>query len=171
MFGISKWRVFNKIQGSPFINSNLRMKLLKKAGMKLSESSLIEEDVFLGSKKLIMGDNTYINVGCFLDGSEEIILEDYARIGPFAKILTGSHDYRHSVIRRIPGDPVVAKKVVIEKGVWIGIGAMILPGITIKKGCIVAAGAVVTKDTQPNGLYAGNPAKRIKDLPTTDNLD
>lgn len=45
-----------------------------------------------------------------------------------------------------------------------------MPGITIAEGCIIAAGAVVIRDTEQNGLYAGNPAKGVKDLPATEDI-
>ena len=54
--------------------------------------------------------------------------------------------------------------ITIGDGVWVGADVTILPGVSIADGCMIAAGAVVVKDTMPNGLYAGNPAKRIKDL-------
>jgi len=54
--------------------------------------------------------------------------------------------------------------IIIEDGCWVGARANILPGVKIGKGCIIAAGSVVTKDCEPNGLYAGVPAKRIRDL-------
>ncbi|WP_081357668.1 acyltransferase [Neomoorella thermoacetica] len=54
--------------------------------------------------------------------------------------------------------------VIIGDGCWIGTRAVILPGVKIGEGCIIAAGAVVTKDCESNGLYAGVPAKRIKNL-------
>ena len=49
-------------------------------------------------------------------------------------------------------------------GCWICAGCTILPGVTIGEGCVIAAGSVVNKDCAPDGLYAGVPAKRIKDL-------
>ncbi len=49
-------------------------------------------------------------------------------------------------------------------------GAIIMPGVTIAEGCVVAAGAVVTRSTEPNGLYAGNPAVRKKDLSTEEDM-
>ena len=55
--------------------------------------------------------------------------------------------------------------IVVEDGAWIGASCTILPNVTIANGCVIAAGSVVTKSTEPNGLYAGVPAKRIKDLP------
>lgn len=54
--------------------------------------------------------------------------------------------------------------ITIGDGTWIGANTVILPNVNIKGGCVIAAGAVVNKDCEPNGLYAGIPAKRIKDL-------
>ena len=54
--------------------------------------------------------------------------------------------------------------IVVGDGTWIGSRALILPGVTIGEGCIVAAGAVVTEDCAPDGLYAGVPARRVRDL-------
>ena len=61
------------------------------------------------------------------------------------------------------GKPIF-KPIKVGNGCWIGADVTILPGVSIADGCIVGAGAVVTRSTQPDGLYAGNPAKRIKDL-------
>jgi len=146
--------------------NRLRVKLLRISNKKIDKSAIIFENVHIGDTNLVMGKNTAINVGSFIDGNASVTIEDYTRCGPYVKILTGTHKYRHSVIRRKLSDGTLAKPVVIKKGCWIGMGAIILPGLTIAEGCIIAAGAVVVKDTEPNGLYAGNPAKRIKDLPT-----
>jgi maltose O-acetyltransferase len=51
--------------------------------------------------------------------------------------------------------------VVIEDDVWIGTRAIILPGRRLGKGCIVGAGAVVTKDVEPHSIVAGNPARAV----------
>lgn len=57
-----------------------------------------------------------------------------------------------------------AAPVTIEKNVWIGIGAIILPGVTVGEGSIVSAGSVVTREVPPHYLVAGNPARHIKEL-------
>ena len=54
--------------------------------------------------------------------------------------------------------------VTIGDGVWIGACVTILPGVTIGPSCMVASGAVVSGDCEPNGLYAGNPARRVREL-------
>lgn len=52
----------------------------------------------------------------------------------------------------------------IEDGCWIGACTTIMPGVKIAKGCVIGSHSLVLKDTEPNGLYTGIPAKRIKDL-------
>jgi maltose O-acetyltransferase len=52
----------------------------------------------------------------------------------------------------------------VGNGSWLGTGVTVLPGVTIGEGCVIAAGAVVTADCAPDGLYAGVPARRIRDL-------
>ena len=55
-------------------------------------------------------------------------------------------------------------KVIIEDDVWLGCGVKVMSGVTIGKGSVIAAGAVVTKDVPPYTLYGGVPAKKIKDI-------
>jgi acetyltransferase-like isoleucine patch superfamily enzyme len=55
----------------------------------------------------------------------------------------------------------LSSRTVIEDDVWIGYGSIIMSGITIKRGCIIAAGSVLTKDTEEYSIYGGNPAKKI----------
>lgn len=76
----------------------------------------------------------------------------------------------HAVITSLTHDPgcypysssLVAKPVIIEDGVWIGSGAIILPGIRIGARSIVGAGAVVTRDVEPGTIVAGNPARVLR---------
>lgn len=165
-----KWKIINMVQASPLVPARIRRDILRRCGMDLDDTSGIAENNYIGSNKLVMGKQTAINIGGFYDGNAPIILEDYVRCGPYVKILTGTHRYRKSSIRRRVEDGTISESVIIKKGSWIGMGAMILPGITVAEGCIIAAGAVLTKDTEPNGLYAGNPAKRIKDLSIEEDL-
>lgn len=57
----------------------------------------------------------------------------------------------------------ITEKIIIEDDVWIGFGSVILSGVRIGQGSIIAAGSVVTKDVQPFSIYAGVPAKKIRD--------
>jgi len=63
-------------------------------------------------------------------------------------------------------------KVIICDDVWVGLGSIILSGVTIGEGSIIAAGSVVTKDVEPYSIYAGNPARKIRDrFETSSELD
>lgn len=165
------WKIINSIQSSALIPPSIRIKILNLFRFNINSTARIAENVYLGSNNLKMGKNTFINIGSFIDGSALVIIEDYVRCGPYVKILTGTHKYRNSVIRRRVEDGTLAKTVTIKKGSWIGMGSIIMPGVIIAEGCIIAAGSVVIKDTEPNGLYAGTPAKRIKELLTTDDAN
>ena len=117
-----------------------------------------------GSKitsKLSIGDYSGIGRNCYLNGPLKI--GKYVMMGPEVLIYTVNHKTDNKDIPMCNQGCEDAKPVVIEDDVWIGARTMIMPGVTIKKGCIIAAGGVVTKDTEPYGLYGGVPAKRIKD--------
>jgi maltose O-acetyltransferase len=159
------WRCFNSIQSSGFVHHDIRLFLLRLVGCSLDPSVVIYENNYIGSTNIVFGRNVFLNVGGFLDACAKIELHDGVRLGPYVRILTGTHKYQNSIYRRNVTDELVRLPVTIERGCWIGMGAMILPEVTVREGCIIGAGAVVTHDTEPNGMYLGNPATRIKDLP------
>ena len=74
-----------------------------------------------------------------------------------------NHNFEDAT-QRIDEQGVGTKPVVIGDDVWIGANAVILPGVTIGRHCVVAAGAVVTKDVPDNSVVAGVPAKILKQL-------
>jgi maltose O-acetyltransferase len=163
----SLWRrVLLAAQRGSLLPNRVRLTLLRRAGVKLGTQAVVAHGVVFGGSDVVLGRHAFVNVCAFIDGSAPVRIGDYSRLGPFVRILTGTHAYRRSVIRRWPEDPTLPGGVVIERGCWLGINAIVLPGITIREGCIIAAGAVVIRDTEPNGLYAGNPAHRVKNLPT-----
>lgn len=140
---------------------SLRSRFLRALGMRIGEGCRIRHGVLLGSRHIIIGNEVGINTGTFIDGSGQVTIEDGVSIGPFVKIVTGSHEIGPSRMRRF-GHKV--KPVVIGEGSWLHTGCIINPGVTIAKGCVIASGAVVTKSTSPDGFYAGVPAVRIRDL-------
>jgi acetyltransferase-like isoleucine patch superfamily enzyme len=84
-------------------------------------------------------------------------------LGPEVIIYTGTHKLGPGSQRRL--QDLVAKPVTIEDGCWIGLAAIILPGVTIGHGSVVAAGAVVTQDVPPDSYVEGNPAQVVRKLP------
>ncbi|OQV19768.1 putative maltose O-acetyltransferase [Hypsibius exemplaris] len=111
-----------------------------------------------------MGEATYVNVNCtFLDGAP-IRIGKRCFFGPKVSIYTNTHPI--DPYERALGD--YSKPVTIGDDCWVGGSAIILPGITIGEGSTIGAGSVVTKDVAPYTIVAGNPARKIKDVPRID---
>jgi len=108
-----------------------------------------------------IGDWVYIGPGARMSGSGGLHIGSNVAIGPDVAVFTSSHRYDQA--EWVPFGPEVdAAPVRIEDHAWIGGRAVILPGVTIGPGAIVAAGAVVTKDVPSCAVVGGNPARFIK---------
>ena len=119
---------------------------------------------FYGQLHIGAGASVGTHVTMNLDA--EVRLGTNVSLGPFVKIYTGTHPIGPGSNRRLAD--VIAKPVEIQDGSWIGLGATILPGVTVGHGSIVAAGAVVDQDVAPNSYVAGNPAAVVQQLPWGD---
>jgi acetyltransferase-like isoleucine patch superfamily enzyme len=104
-----------------------------------------------------IGQNSVVNSGCRLDARGGIKIGSNVGISQQVTILTADHDLN------FPDFGGRSREVIIDDYAFIGTRAMILPGVIIGKGAIVAAGAVVTKDVAPYTVVAGVPAKAIKE--------
>lgn len=120
------------------------------------DSSIFMNCIFDAAKGFKMGSNSVINSNCRLDTRGGIDIGDNVSISSEVIILTADHD--------IDSDNMEGrnKGVTINNYVWFGTRAMILPGITIGEGGIVAAGALVTKDVDFREVVGGVPAKVIR---------
>lgn len=87
-----------------------------------------------------------------LDGVE---LGAGATLAQEAYLCTGTHDFNH------PHTPLRTAAISVGADAFIGLRAVILPGVQIGQGCVIAAGAVVSRDTEAWGIYGGNPARQI----------
>ena len=120
----------------------------------------IEHGVFFGSgREIEIGNNSGIGTNCRIAGPLSIGCD--VMIAPNVSIYTRNHE-TENIYRPMRLQTAPLKKVTIGDDVWIGANAIILPGVTIGNGCIVAAGAVVTKDVPDYAVVGGNPAKIIK---------
>lgn len=108
------------------------------------------------------GHNVFINHSVVLSASGGIEFEDGVMLAPCVRIASINHDFnnRHSIY--------TYGKVLIKKNAWIGMNAVITPGVTIGENAVVGAGSVVTKDVPDNCVVAGVPAKVIKRLDPKD---
>jgi maltose O-acetyltransferase len=102
-----------------------------------------------------IGARTIVNRGCCLDGRGPLRIAEDVSIAPEVAILTAQHGWR------TPGFWLTTAGVSIDDHAWIGMRAMILPGVHIGRGAVVAAGAVVTRDVEPFEVVAGVPARRV----------
>ena len=111
---------------------------------------------FLNGRKVFFGERNVINFGCLFDGRKfSIRTGSDVSIGPEASILTLGHDPQS------PGFEDRGGEVAIGDRVWIGFRALVLPGVKLGEGAVVAAGAVVTRDVEPFAIVAGVPARPI----------
>ncbi len=160
-------RVCASFAASPLLIHTVRPYLYRLAGYNVHPKSRIRDGVIIkyGDRGWInMPKGTVVSQGCFFDTAGGIDIGEHVTVGHFAHVYSGTHAVMPSVYR-LDLLNLELKPVRIERGCWIGGRATILPGVTVAEGCVIAAGSVVAKSTEPNGLYAGVPARRIKDLP------
>lgn len=117
-----------------------------------------------GPGRLAIGENSWVSPGTIFYTHQDVAITIGARcdIGPFVRVLTGSHDIGDAYRRAGRG---TAKPVTIGDGCWIGASSTILGGIEIGTGAIVAAGSLVTRDVPAGTLVGGVPAQVRKPLP------
>lgn len=108
--------------------------------------------------RLVLGANVYLNQGANVVASAEIVIGDNVRLADLATVYDASH---HALDATTPS---ASAPVHIGSEVWIGRNALILPGVQIGDGAVIAAGAVVSHDVAPRTLVAGVPARLVREL-------
>ena len=103
-----------------------------------------------------LGDGVFLNFNCVILDVVEVTIGDRTQIGPAVQIYAADHP-RNAETRRAGLE--FGRPVRIGSDVWIGGGAILLPGITIGDGAVIGAGSVVTRDVAPHITVAGNPAR------------
>ena len=134
------------------------------------ETISLGENVYVGHDTLLkgyyrgelhVGDDTWIGQGCFLHSAGGIHVGSRVGVGPFVKMLTSFHG---EAGREVPilAAPLEFAAIRVEDDADLGVGAILLPGITVGQGAQIGAGAVVTRDVPPFAVVAGNPARLIR---------
>jgi maltose O-acetyltransferase len=103
-----------------------------------------------------LGDGVFLNFNCVILDVVEVTIGDRTQIGPAVQIYAADHP-RDAETRRAGLE--FGRPVRIGSDVWIGGGAILLPGVTIGDGAVIGAGSVVTRDVAPGVTVAGNPAR------------
>ena len=134
----------------------VRRGVYRLAGVKIGKASTIHMGCnFFYPPGIELGEGTIIGDHCFLDGRAPLRIGNHVDIASQVLIYNSEHDVHSQDLRPLE-EPVT-----IEDYVFIGARAIILPGVKIGKGAVVAAGAVVTKDVAPKKIVGGVPAREI----------
>lgn len=146
--------------------SPIKIEFWKMFGIKIGSNTKIGFHVYFDNSRIKIGNDCLINVGTSIicgagKNITPINIGNKVQIGPNCTILGLTH-YIGDIEGR--AGQTIYTGVSIEDGCWLGGSVTVLPNVTIRKGCVIAAGAVIITDTEPNGLYAGVPAVRKRDL-------
>ena len=144
--------VINRI---PFLD--LRMKNYRRLGMRIGADSVIFMSTYMHEAvNITIGEATIINQHCSLDGRGGLTIGSNVNISSHVILVAGSHDVQNAEC--FAG---YAKPITVEDYVWLCTRSTILAGVTVGRGAVVAAGAVVTKSVEPYTIVGGIPAVKI----------
>lgn len=146
-----KWRPYSFF--FPAVRSWLVTQFVDKAGANIHVKSNADISMFIS-----IGDRSELGSGSLIYGGVQIGSD--VLMGPDVKIITRNHVFDDPKII-INHQGITFHPVIIGNDVWIGANAVILPGVKIGDGAVIAAGAVVTKDVAPYTIVGGVPAKVI----------
>jgi len=145
-------------RASPQFLYGWRRFLLRLFGAQIGEGVLVRPTArIVYPWKLTVGDQSWIGDFAEIYCLGPITIGRNAVVSQYAYLCTGSHD-----IRAI-GFDIFAKPITVEDEAWVAAGAFIHPGVTIRRGSVVGARAVVMADTQPMGIYVGDPARKVSE--------
>ena len=140
----------------------LRHAAYRAAGMRSKGPNIFPDLTVVGpASNITIGRGSLLNAQCYIDAAGEVRIGERVMVGPRVMFLTSDHpaggDGR-------PQSEPVSHPITVGDGAWIGAGVLLCPGVTVGDDVVVAAGAVVVHDCAPRGVYAGVPARRVKDL-------
>ena len=175
------WLIMNQVETRPRWFIRLLAPLYQHRG----RHAIIHHSVRMDTppyRKFWLGDYSVVeSFACINNAVGDVIIGNHTRIGLhntiIGPVIIGSHVNLAQGItitalnhnfddseKRIDQQGISTKEVVLEDDIWVGANAVILPGVTIGKHAVVAAGAIVTKDVPPHSLVAGVPAKVIRQI-------
>lgn len=142
------------------------MLALRGAFKRHGRNFIFDPDGLYSFATIEIGDDVFIGPGANLTATDAgIVIGNKVMFGPNVTILGGNHNtgeigrFMFDVKEKRPEDD---ETVIVDDDVWVGAGATILKGVRLGRGCIVAAGAIVTKSVPPYSIAGGLPAKVLK---------
>jgi maltose O-acetyltransferase len=147
------------------VGGRARALILRLAGVDIGPGSAIGGPISIAgvgrAEGLRIGTECFVNGHCHFYVTDRIEIGDRVALGQEVMILTGTHDTSDPTHRN---GPIIARPVTVGSGAWLGARCVVLPGVTIGEGAVVAAGAVVTRDVPAHTIAAGVPAKVLRSL-------
>jgi len=137
-------------------------RLLRELLGAIGEESVVRAPLFVDYGKYIrIGARCFVNFGLVALDVAPIVIGDDVQIGPNVQLLTPTHPIEPE-LRRAKLE--AAQPITIGNNVWIGGGAIVLPGVTVGENSVIGAGAVVTRDVPASVVVAGNPARVLRTI-------
>lgn len=146
----------------------IRVLILKLLGASIGDNTIILNVSFMNLYRgsfanLTVGNNCYIGKGVLLDLAGKIKIGNNITVAERSILITHMNvGYKDHPLQQFY--PSKIDKIIIGKGTFVGVGSIILPGVSIGKNCLIAAGSVVTKSIESNTVIGGVPAIKIKSL-------
>jgi putative colanic acid biosynthesis acetyltransferase WcaF len=136
--------------------SSIKTGLLKAFGAKLGKGVVIKPSVNIKYPwKLTIGDHSWIGENVWIDNLSEVTIGNHVTISQGGLLITGSHDHTKQ------GFDFITRPIILEDGVWICAGAIVLGGVTCKSHSILGTHATAEKNLEAYTIYKGNPALPI----------
>jgi acetyltransferase-like isoleucine patch superfamily enzyme len=149
----------------PLVLNRTRTRLLRGLGIEIGPRSLVMGTLHItgpGNVSLLsIGNHSFITGPLQVDLGARVRIGDRVHVGPEVLLLTLDHEIGPSEERC---GPLVGAPIEIGDGCWIGSRVTVLPGVSVGRGAILAAGAVVTRDVEPDTIVGGVPASVIREL-------
>lgn len=143
------------------ISKWIRYQLCKRIFKKCGKNVNVERMAFFGSGSLIeIGDNSGLGINCFVP--KNTIIGENVMMGPNCYIFSANHAFDRTDIPMCKQGHLEAKQTVIDDDVWIGRDVTMTPGRHIKKGTVIGACCLLSKDFPEYSIIGGNPAKLIR---------
>ncbi|QDT15524.1 Galactoside O-acetyltransferase [Alienimonas californiensis] len=141
--------------------SRLKAPLLRAFGATIGKGLVMKPRVRVKDpRNLVIGDHCWVGEGVWIDNLAQVTLGNDVCLSQGAYLCTGGHNYARASFDLVTGP------ITVEGQAWVGAKAVLLPGVTVGAGAVVAAGSVVTKDVPPGMIVGGNPARVLRPRPT-----
>ena len=136
----------------------LKSALLRLFGARVGVGAVIKPCVNIKYPwNLTLGDYVWIGESVWIDNLDQVQIDSHACVSQGALLLTGNHDFTKASF------DLITKPIFIGAGAWVGAQALVCPGVTLGEHAVLTAKSNATKDLDPFGVYAGNPAVKVKD--------